>query len=115
MRYSLGVLVLIATVGVLSLVQPSGRAEAFIHEIVAANCSGGGVGVITGDGELVPPPLDDFGSQTFAKPVLASGAVELTGAGPVITDAPQNKVQPGSALDPVVYDHPSSDHCPKAP
>lgn len=89
-------------------------AEAVIHEIVAAYCSGGGVGVIDENGELLPAPLVDFGSGTFAKPVIASGAVDLGTL--TVTGKPNVKYQEGSSvftLDSSNVDHPSADHCPK--
>ena len=89
-------------------------ADAVIHEIVAAYCSGGGVGAIDEDGFLEPEPLADFEKQTFAKPVLASGAVDpetLT-----VTDKPNAKFAEGSsalALTASDATHPSAEHCPK--
>jgi hypothetical protein len=85
-------------------------AQATIHEIVAAYCSGGDVGVITGLA-LEAPGVSTFGTPAFARPVLASGAVDF----PLTTDKPNVKVLPG--LDAPTFevsadtiDHPS-EHC----
>ena len=95
-------------------------ADAVIHEIVAAYCSGGGVGVIDEHGELLPPPLADFTGdgptqgRVLAKPVIASGAVDTTTF--LVTDQPNAKFEEGAsafALDSSNVDHPSAEHCPK--
>jgi hypothetical protein len=96
-----------------SLVGPP-SADAVIHEIVAAYCSGGGVGVIGEDGDLEPPGLSDpTKQQSFARPVLASGAVDF----PFITDKPNTKFAEGTSvlapLDGSNATHPSADHCVK--
>ena len=91
-------------------------AHAVIHEIVAAYCSGGDHGVITAAGELEPPPIADMTKQTFARPVIASGAVDL--ATLTVTDKPNAKFPEGtsvSAASAENSDHPSAAHCPKAP
>ncbi len=86
----------------------SGPAAATVHEITASYCSGGGVGNF--DGNAVDPPgLGKFGTQSFARPVIASGAVDGTFT---TTDRPQVKVQEGLfaptlALTAATIDHPS--------
>ena len=98
-------------VGTVLLGSPAG---ATVHEITAAYCSGGGHGNF--DGNAVDPPgLDKVGTQSFARPVLASGAVVIGATGPATTDRPQVKVVAG--LDATTFeltsetiDHPS-EHC----
>lgn len=88
-----------------------GTANATIHEIVAAYCSGGGVGVISDGGLLAPPGISEFGTKNFAKPVIASGAVNLGTL--TVTDKPNVKYDAGSsvfALSAANRDHPS-EHC----
>jgi hypothetical protein len=88
--------------------------EAAIHEIVAAYCSGGGVGVIGEDGHLRPPPITTFGHPAFAKPVIASGAVDPGTF--TVTDKPNTKYKEGSdifALDSTNVDHASAERCRK--
>lgn len=88
-------------------------AEAAIHEIVAAYCSGGDVGVIGEDGHLAPPAITDFDSPAFARPVIASGAVDP--ATLTVTDTPNTKYEEGSSvfdLDSSNVDHASAEHCP---
>ena len=101
-------------------------ANAAIHEIVAAYCSGGDVGTITG-WELEPPGVTDPTKSNFAKPPIASGAVEVINPPPPpivieITDKPNAKFLPGEyevvpteelGLEDV--DHPSAEHCAKFP
>jgi hypothetical protein len=85
-------------------------ANATIHEIVAAYCSGGGVGVIGDDGHLEPPGVGK--EPAFANPVEKSGAVEF----PVVTDKPNVKFEEGSnifALNNSNVSHPSAEHCRK--
>ena len=90
-------------------------ADAVIHEIVAAYCSGGGVGTIGADGHLEPPGLSDpTKEQSFARPVLASGAVDVSDF--TITSKPNAKFAEGSdvfALNSSNATHPSADHCVK--
>jgi hypothetical protein len=87
-------------------------ADPAIHEIVAAYCSGGDVGVIDSDGFLEPPPISTFGSPTFARPVIASGAVD---AGTLtVTGKPNARFAEGTsvfALSAATLDHPSA-ACP---
>jgi hypothetical protein len=100
----------------------SGSSEAAIHEIVAAYCSGGDVGVINEDGHLEPAPIEDMAGTTpsqgraFAKPVLASGAVDVTaGPPPEVTDKPNAKFEEGTPVNQITAenaDHPSAEHCP---
>ena len=97
--------------------------EAAIHEIVAAYCSGGDVGVIDENGYLEPVPLTDMlgtspsEGRAFAKPVLASGAVDPTaGPPPEVTDKPNAKFEdetPVNAITSATAIHPSAEHCPK--
>jgi hypothetical protein len=111
---------LVLALGVSALT--SGRAEGAIHEIVAAYCSGGDVGVINENGYLEPPPIEDMAGTTpsegraFAKPVLASGAVDVTaGPPPEVTDKPNAKFQEGTPVNAITAenaDHPSAEHCP---
>jgi hypothetical protein len=91
-------------------------AHAVIHEIVAAYCSGGGHGVITESGELEPPSLSDPSRKNFARPVIASGAVDLNTL--TVTDKPNAKFPAGTSVFAAVVanaDHPSAQHCAKAP
>jgi hypothetical protein len=91
-------------------------AHAVIHEIVAAYCSGGDHGIITASGELEPPPIADPSKETFARPVIASGAVDLGSL--TVTDKPNAKFPEGTSVFAAVAgtsDHPSAEHCPKAP
>ena len=89
-------------------------ADAVIHEIVAAYCSGGAVGVISDDGHLEPPGVADPTKSSFARPVIASGAVDLSDF--TITGKPNTKFAEGSsvfALDSSNATHPSAEHCVK--
>ena len=87
---------------------PAGGA---IHEQVAAYCSGGGHGVISDAGFLEPPGITDPTKRNFAQPVLSNGVVEITGTGPVVTDAPASKFPAGSSPFALpAPDHPST-HC----
>jgi len=102
--------------------------HAAIHEIVAAYCSGGDVGVIGDDGFLEPPGITDPTAGNFAQPVLASGATTAPDAGGVIhiSDKPNAKYPEGtevvdltpppptSLLNVSESDHPSAEHCPGA-
>lgn len=96
-------------------------ANAAIHEIVSAYCSGGDVGVIDENGFLEPAPIEDFGGTTpsagraAARPVIATGAVELNTF--EVTGHPANKFEEGTsafALSSSSVDHPSAEHCPGA-
>ena len=89
-------------------------ANAVIHEIVAAYCSGGNKGVIDEHGELLPPGLLRQGTQSFARPVIASGAVDLQTL--TTTDKPNTKFPEGTSVfeaTPSKSDHPSAANCPK--
>lgn len=87
---------------------PSGAA---IHEQVATYCSGGGHGAIDEAGFLEPPGITDSTKKNFAQPVLANGVVEITTAGPVVTDAKPSKYPAGSSPFALpAPDHPST-HC----
>jgi hypothetical protein len=105
-----------------------GTSHATIHEIVAAYCSGGDVGVIGDDGFLEPPGISDpSNQQTFARPVVASGAATGPDAEGIISisDKPNTKFPAGTPIVDVIpapepllvvsqSDHPSAEHCPKA-
>ena len=105
-------------------------ANAAIHEIVAAYCSGGDDA--TGQApfvnwELEPPGVTGgSNADNFAKPPLASGAVEVTDPPPPpivieITDKPNAKFEAGvyevtaGELGLEDVDHPSAEHCAKFP
>ena len=84
-------------------------ASAAIHEIVGAYCSGGGHGVVDGEGFLEPPGVTDFTKQNFAQPVLSNGVVVIGGTGPVTTDHPASKYPAGSSPFALpAPDHPST-------
>jgi hypothetical protein len=104
--------------GILPLIiAPALPANAAIHEMVAAFCSGGGVGVIDAAGFLEPPGVETPGKNSFRRPATASGVV----VGGVITDKPAAKfpagtrVQDLNAAGPSLSDHPSAEHCANAP
>jgi hypothetical protein len=106
-RITVMVAVTVMTLGALS-----GPAAATVHEITAAYCSGGNVGNFEGNA-VNPPGLGTFGSKSFARPVLASGAVDGTTF--TTTDRPQVKVLPDQfaptlTLTADTIDHPS-EHC----
>ncbi len=94
-------------------------ASATVHEIVAAYCSGGGVGVIDSNGFLAPPGVTGgSNADNFAKPVIASGAVTGTFPNITITDMPNAKYAEGTnvftGLSAATATSPSADHCPGA-
>jgi hypothetical protein len=96
-----------AALAVVTLGSLSGPAAATVHEITASYCSGGGVGNF--DGLAVDPPgLGTFGTKSFARPVLASGAVD--GDTFKTTDRPQVKVQQGLFAPTLVLDADTIDH-----
>ena len=96
---------------VLGLLAVAAPAQAVIHEMVAAYCSGGDHGVINADGFLEPPGISQFGSKNFAQPVLSNGVVVIGPAGPVVTDDPAAKFPEGSSPFALpAPDHPST-HC----
>ena len=104
--------------GILPLiVAPASPANAAIHEMVAAFCSGGGVGVIDAAGFLEPPGVETPGKESFRKPATASGVVVCG----VITSKPAAKFPAGTtvgtlnATGPSLSDHPSAEHCANAP
>ena len=104
------------------------RADAAIHEIVAAYCSGGGVGVISDDGFLEAPGISDPTESNFAKPVFASGATTAPDADGIvhISGKPNAKFPEGTEVVDLIpppptsllqvseADHPSAEHCPGA-
>lgn len=89
-------------------------ANAAVHEIVAAYCSGGDVGAIDEAGFLRAPGVQPGFSKgkSFAAPVFNSGAVDP----PLIADSPAAKYQVGDNVfalgNPV---HPSAEHCANSP
>jgi len=107
------------------IIAPALPANAAIHEIVSAFCSGGGVGVIDANGFLEPPGVTDMSKSNFAQPSLSSGGVVRTPTGPVIGDSPAAKFPAGTrvlgpapslaANGPSLSDHPSAEHCANAP
>jgi hypothetical protein len=71
---------LLILTGTLPLIlAPTVPANAAIHEMVAAFCSGGGVGVIAADGFLEPPGVENPDLNSFRRPATASGVVALVG------------------------------------
>jgi hypothetical protein len=93
-------------------------ANAFIHEIVAAYCSGGDRGVIGADGFLEPPgviPTGPNASGKFAQPVNAIGILDPF---PIFGDKPAAKFPEGTSvfgLEASDSDHPSAAHCVNLP
>ena len=97
-------------VAVASLLAVAAPAKGAIHEMVAAYCSGGGVGVIDEAGFLEPPGITDMTKSNFAQPVRSNGVVDF----PLITDAPAAKYPEGTnvlTLDVSQADHPSAENC----
>lgn len=94
------------------------HADAAIHEMVAAYCSGGGVGVIDSNGFLEPRGITG-GSQAnnFAKPVLATGVVVGTFPNLTVGSSPAAKFQQGTnaltGLNSSTVNHPSAANCPR--
>jgi hypothetical protein len=91
-------------------------ANATIHEMVAAFCSGGGKGIITAAGFLEPPGVDGQAGneQSFARPVIATGILDPF---PLFADKPAAKFPEGASLFTLAVsqsDHPSALHCPLA-
>jgi hypothetical protein len=92
----------LASVGLIgcALMTPK-SANATIHEIVAAFCSGGGVGVISADGHLEAPGVSDPTRKNFARPVVATGSTIILSANPliiVISDGHAAKYPPGTTV-----------------
>jgi len=93
-------------------------ADAAIHELVAAYCSGGGVGVINNSGFLAPPGITG-GSQAnnFAQPVLSSGVVVGTFPNLTIGSSPAAKFAQGTnvltGLNSSTATNPSAAQCPR--
>ena len=93
-------------------------ANAAVHEIVAAYCSGGGHGAIDEAGFLQAPGVQDGFSKgkSFAAPVRNNGIV--VGEFPFeIGDSPAAKYPKGSQVVPLTADpdHPSADNCANSP
>jgi hypothetical protein len=111
--------ILISGAVVIALVAalPLATAQAVVHEIVAAYCSGGGHGAIDENGFLEPPGLSDPAKKNFARPVIANGTVEGAPPNVLITDKSAAKFAEGtnaiSGLSAETADHPSAEHCAK--
>jgi hypothetical protein len=91
-------------------------ANAAIHEMVAAYCSGGGVGVIEANGFLEPPGVTNPDLNSFRRPPSASGVV-VPGSPPRIGSSPAAKYPEGTPVPGLTVsasDHPSAQHCPNA-
>lgn len=94
------------------------RADAAVHEMVAAYCSGGNVGVIDSNGFLEPRGITG-GSQAnnFAQPVLSTGVVVGTFPNLTVGTSPAAKFTPGTnaltGLNSSTVNHPSASHCPR--
>lgn len=76
-------------------------ANATIHEIVAAFCSGGGVGAIGADGHLEAPGVSDPTKSNFARPVVASQSTIVISENPlviVISDSKAAKFPEGTTV-----------------
>jgi len=100
------------------IVAPALPANAAIHEMVAAFCSGGGVGVIDTNGFLEPPGVTTPGKESFRKPATASGVV-VSGR---IGDSPAAKYPEGTTVgtintsDPFkLSTSPAAENCAAAP
>jgi hypothetical protein len=96
MKRALKVLVAVAGACCATLSMAALPAGAVIHEQVAAYCSGGGHGAITGTGELEPPGIVDPTEQNFARPVIANGVVDVETL--TITDHPAAKFPAGTSV-----------------
>jgi len=75
--------------------------NAAIHEMVAAFCSGGGVGVIEANGFLEPPGITDPTKRNFAQPVVSNGAAVVVSEDPlrvVIGSSPAAKYPAGTVV-----------------
>lgn len=98
----------LAGVSAVLILSPA-TSRAAIHEIVAAYCSGGDVGVIGSDGMLEPPGVTTPGKNSFRRPATASGAVS---AGQT-TDKENVKYPeglPAGSLEAEDANHPSAEH-----
>ena len=111
------------------LMAASMQANAVVDEISAAYCSGGGHGVINEFGLIGPPGLSDDSKASFARPVLATGAVVVNVFDPPLNldieigDVPSAKFPAGTSVILIVggvfmdglnasdSDHPSAAHC----
>jgi hypothetical protein len=111
--------------GILPLIiAPALPANAAIHEMVAAFCSGGGVGAIDATGFLEPPGVTNPALPSFRQPASSSGVVVGSPTGPVIGSSPAAKYPAGTpilgptgldAVGPSLSNHPSAQHCANAP
>ena len=92
-------------------------ANAAIHEIVAAYCSGGGVGVIDTNGFLEPPGVNNPALPSFRQPAQSTGAV-VNGR---IADIPAAKYPAGTPVGTLnstgasLANHPSAENCANSP
>jgi hypothetical protein len=106
---------LLILTGILPLIiAPALPANAAIHEMVAAFCSGGDVGVIEASGHLEPPGVTNPALESFRKPATASGVVDTSGGAPVIGTSPAAKYPAGTpvpGLNVSSSNHPSAQHC----
>lgn len=75
---------LLAGSAVAALLAVPATASATIHEIVAAFCNGGGVGVTSPDGHLAAPGVSDPTKSNFAQPVSSNGATVIVNPPPLI-------------------------------
>lgn len=116
-RSAFGLLSTVAAIAVLTAAPVT--ANATIHEMVAAFCSGGSKGKIDANGFLEPPGVSDPVNhpQSFAKPVIANGVVVGTFPNLSIGTSPAAKWPQGTnplTLLVSASNHPSKLHCPKA-
>lgn len=92
----------IAATGLLmAMALPAG---ATVHEITGMSCSGG-------NAAFNPPGLTgESNAENFARPLAATGVVEIGNMGPVFTDHPASKVEAGSTPGDLDWDenHPSA-------
>jgi hypothetical protein len=75
--------------------------NAAIHEMVAAFCSGGDVGVIGANGFLEPPGITDPTKRNFAQPVVSNGAAVVVSENPLrveIGSSPAAKYPEGTVV-----------------
>jgi hypothetical protein len=92
-------------------------ANAAIHEMVSAFCSGGGVGTIEASGHLEPPGVTNPALNSFRQPAEATGVVVGSPTGPVIGSSPAAKYPAGTSVPTLAVsssNHPSAEHCPNA-
>ena len=118
------ILALLTGSALAALLAAPSATNATIHEIVAAYCSGGGVGAIADDGFLEPKGVSTPGTRNFAQPVISNGAAVIVSPPPnlraVIGDSPAAKFPVGTVIvDTTTLEflavsqsnHPSAEHC----